>query len=980
MPDDLRALLYESSEPIVAHNSAFEESVLGFIFPGVIDSSRWRCSMAKAMAHSLPGSLEKLGEVLGLAPDQQKLKDGKALVRLFCCPRPKNMKLRRATKATHPAEWERFKEYCRQDVATMRTIWGKLPSWNYPNKELALWQLDRRINMRGVAIDTALAAAAITTSGRAQAALSVQAQELTGGEVQAATQRDAMLSYISGAFGVDLPDLRGSTVEKFLDTQDDMPAELRELLLVRASASKTSTAKYKRLVNWTSSDGRMRNVLVYCGASKTGRWASRGPQFQNFPRPAHKQKVIDTAIQHMLAGSLDLVDTDVMELVSSAIRGCIVAPPGKKLCVADLSNIEGRMLAWLAGETWKLQAFRDYDNGTGHDLYALAYAKSFGVTPEAVMHNKEHGDGNMRQIGKVMELACIAEGQLVLTDTGLVPIENVTTKMLVWDGVEFVKHKGVAYRGYKEVITHDELTATKDHIVWVEGQTQPIQFGVAATSGQNLAKSGSGRNPIRLGDNHIPRASVHAGMVGLHGSHSMQRLRESRLDIAQQPDSGKEQGLPALFATKTNTEVAGKTYSRSQTAVYQPEVAAVGSLWWSGYPLRICECAGSGAVDNAEPGAAAAHAGAGSYRQQRGLYAGELALGFCQAKSQQSGVQPFTGLEPGRVAVQPQSGIEANKSRHDTRRNTERCAESRGRKTEMLAQDTRKAHVFDIVEAGPRNRFTVSNCLVHNCGYQGNVGAFLTFAAAYGIDLEAMAEGAISTIAGSTKAEARDFMEWLYGQDKKANPQHWVEKHGYSKHEAESKAEETRREVRYGLSEQAFIVCNSFVRLWREAHPATVSFWKQLGNAAVSAVQNPGQKYKARRVTAIRTGNWLRVILPTGCSLCYPAPKVDDSGQLSYMGVNQYTRKWERINTYSGKLVENLCQRVARDILAANMPRIDSSGYEIVLSVHDELLTETPDSPEYNVETLVRLMSTVPDWAEGLPLAADGFEAYRYKK
>ena len=128
-------------------------------------------------------------------------------------------------------------------------------------------------------------------------------------------------------------------------------------------------------------------------------------QPQNLPRPTHKQHEVDAAIEAIKADALDLICDDVMPRLSSCIRGSIIAPKGKKLVVADLSNIEGRKLAWLAGEQWKIKAFRDFDSGAGHDLYALAYAKAFNVSPEAVMWNKENGDGSWRQIGKVMELA-----------------------------------------------------------------------------------------------------------------------------------------------------------------------------------------------------------------------------------------------------------------------------------------------------------------------------------------------------------------------------------------------------------------------------------------------------------------------------------------------------------------------------------------------------------------------------------------------
>jgi DNA polymerase len=128
-----------------------------------------------------------------------------------------------------------------------------------------------------------------------------------------------------------------------------------------------------------------------------------------------------------------------------------------------------------------------------------------------------------------------------------------------------------------------------------------------------------------------------------------------------------------------------------------------------------------------------------------------------------------------------------------------------------------------------------------------------------------------------------------------------------------------------------------------------------------------------------RDGAWLRVGLPSGRALCYPQPKVED-GKLSYMGVNQYTRQWNRIKTYGGKLVENATQAAARDVLVHRMPAIEDAGYQIVLSVHDELITETADTPVREVAELSAFMATPPAWAPDIPLAAAGFETYRYRK
>lgn len=644
-PDALMGVLIDPSVEVWAHNSHFDRTVIAWGLPPLEPNlARWRDTMVQAYAHSLPGSLDMLCQVLGVAQDKAKDKEGKALVRMFCMPDAKG---NRNTRETHPEQWAKFITYAGQDIVAMRECHRIMPKWNYPNNasEVALWHLDQRINDRGVAIDTNLAEAAVRAVNLAQAKLAQQTVDMTGGQVQTATQRDAMLAHILEAYGVALPNLQASTLERRI-SDPDLPESLRELLAVRLQASTTSTSKYQTLIRSTSSDGRLRGLLQFNGAARTGRWAGRLFQPQNLPRPTMKDAAIELGIEALKADAADLVFDNVMALTSNTIRGCIVTPPGKKLVVADLSNIEGRDQAWLAGEQWKLQAFRDFDAGTGHDLYALAYAKSFGVTPEEVMVNKKTGDGSMRQIGKVQELAL---------------------------------------------------------------------------------------------------------------------------------------------------------------------------------------------------------------------------------------------------------------------------------------------------------------------GYEGGVGAFVTFAAAYGIDLEDLPTKVLPAADAELVAEARDFLGWL------------VDQKGQT----------------FGLSDDAFVACDVLKRAWRRAHPAIASMWRDLRDAAVNAIESPGKTFQVRALKLRRDGNWLRIVLPSGRALCYPSPRVDEvngKDTVTYMGIDQYSRKWSRLKTYGGKLFENVCQAVARDVMGHNMPAIEAASYEIVLTVHDEVITEAPGRDEFNAEHLASLLAANPPWAPDMPLAAAGFETYRYKK
>jgi DNA polymerase len=359
-------------------------------------------------------------------------------------------------------------------------------------------------------------------------------------------------------------------------------------------------------------------------------------QPQNMKRPDLKQAAIDIGIEAIKSGHEALIHADVMGLLGDVARGCIIAPPGHKLVAADLANIEGRMLAFLAGEEWKLEAFRAFDAGKGPDLYKVSYGRSFDIDPE-------QATGDKRQIGKVTELSM---------------------------------------------------------------------------------------------------------------------------------------------------------------------------------------------------------------------------------------------------------------------------------------------------------------------GFQGWVGAFVSMAAIYKMDLEAMAVAVFAAASQEAASRARRYA---------------------AKAVAEGNA--------YGLSEAVYAACSIVALQWREAHPATRALWGELERAFIAATHNEGVVFRAGEFLALRRdGPWLRMRLPSGRYICYLHPKVNAEGKASYMGVDSYSRKWRRLYTFGGKLTENAVSGASRDVLADAMPRVEAAGYAIVLTVHDEIITEVPDEPEFSADGLSAIMSAPIAWAPGLPLAAKGFEAARYRK
>ena len=408
---------------------------------------------------------------------------------------------------------------------------------------------------------------------------------------------------------------------------------------------------------------------------------------------------------------MSMLYDDIPDTLSQLVRTAFVPRRGYKFIVSDFSAIEARVLAWLGGEQWVLDVF-----SSGGDIYCETASRMFGVPVV------KHGiNGELRQKGKQATLSCIAEGELVLTDRGLVPIEEVTLDDKVWDGEKLVEHEGVVFKGERDVVTYEGLTATPDHLVYVEGKNAPLPFSDAIMVGAHLVKSG-----------------------------------ETRKD--------------------------------SRTVI--------------------------------------------------------------------------------------------------------------------------KAKVYDILNAGPRHRFTVSGHLVHNCGYGGGVGA-----------LKAM--GAI---------------------------------------EAGMKEEELK----------------PLVDAWRSANPNIVKFWWEM-DAAVRRVIRERTSVKVRCITLEYRGGMMFMRLPSGRMLSYVKPKLGENVEgtevITYEGIGN-TKKWERVESYGPKFVENATQAISRDILAYAMRTLQDM--KVVAHVHDELIIECPMETE--VEDVSIAMATLPPWVPGLCLRADGDEMKFYQE
>ena len=390
---DIAAALLNPDIVKVAHNSAFERAALSKYLHQDLPPEEWEDTMVLAAMNGLPMSLDAAGAALQL--QDQKIKEGTALISYFCKPCKPTITNGGRTRnlPTHAADkWERFIEYCRRDVEVEQAIYYRLRHFPVPDWERRVWALDARINERGVRVDTQLAEAAIAVDEAFTAEHAAEMQRLTGLDNPNSV---AQLKDWLETVGVQVDSLSKATVADLHKTVTD-PAT-RRVLELRQLLGKTSTTKYKAMTAAACADGRVRGLLQYYGAGRTGRWAGRLVQVQNLPQN-HLDQIgeVRELVRQRDLETLELCFDSVPDVLSQLIRAAFVAKPGHTFLVADYSAIEARVIAYLAGEKWQMQAFAD-----GKDLYCETASQMFKVP--VVKHGV---NGHLRQKGKIATLAC----------------------------------------------------------------------------------------------------------------------------------------------------------------------------------------------------------------------------------------------------------------------------------------------------------------------------------------------------------------------------------------------------------------------------------------------------------------------------------------------------------------------------------------------------------------------------------------------
>lgn len=713
LPPEVISALKEPDVIKTAYNAQFERVCLSRYLGHWLDPHQWRCTMVMAAYLTLPGRLADAAVALGTT--EKKMEEGKDLIRYFsvpCKPTKTNGGRTRNLPADAPEKWAVYRQYNAQDVETERAIRKALEKYPLPEQEWELYALDQQINDRGVRVDKKLVKNAIAVDAVFAQAACQRAKELTGLENPGSVNQ--LKAWLADQ---DMPmeSLARKIVQEKAAQTDGIVAELLNL---RLELSKTSVKKYEAMARCVCRDGRIHGMMQFYGASRTGRFASRILNMQNLPQ--NHLPDLELAREIVKSGDEELLDAlfaSVPGTLSELIRTAFIPKDGCRFLVADFSAIEARVLAWLANEEWVLEEFR----GKGK-IYEATASRMFHIPQETIV--KGNPNYEYRQKGKQATLSCIAEGQLVLTDHGLIRIENVKQYHRLWDGENWVSHEGVVYRGQMEVMTYDGLTATADHLVWIEGQARPVYFGFAAASGAHLMRTEYCGQAIRMGKDNQPGKTVERAMEPVLRTDGMRFLPQYSMDVSFQSDSGNIQRVSKLLSeAQADSNVAGAAADRCKRTLRKPQRQAVSFIWRPRRQILLSVRHSGGNLDSEKCSECTAGVRDGSHRQQRSLCAGEHPICSQRKESGQPARDGIIGMGSGILALFSKCGHQDAVFRENTGRNHRISAGGGAHEAKKLEAHRRTARLYDIRNAGPHHRFTVSGRLVHNCGYGGGVGA-----------------------------------------------------------------------------------------------------------------------------------------------------------------------------------------------------------------------------------------------------------------
>lgn len=422
---EFRQALTDPSIVKTAFNANFERTCLAKWTGAAMPPEEWRCTMIKALTMGLPGNLADAGMALGLPEDKLKDPQGKALIQFFskpCKPTRTNGQRTRNLPAHDPEKWKLFIAYNRQDVVTEQEILKRLAIYKIPDAEQALWSLDQHMNDNGVKLDIPMVEKIVEYDTQRRQELQEEAQTITG---LSNPNSLAQLKKWLASQGVEMASVTKDTIAEAL--AGDLPENVRRMLEIRTALGKTSVAKYSTMLTAVCRDHRLRGILQFYGANRSGRWAGRLVQTHNLAKNSLPD--LDLARELAAAGDFDTMQTlfgETAFVFSELIRTAFIPSDGCRFVVSDFAAIEARVISWISGEEWRLEAFR-----AGKDIYCETASQMYKVP--VVKHGE---NGHLRQKGKVAELACGYQGGIGamkrMDKGGTIPEEELQAVVDAW--------------------------------------------------------------------------------------------------------------------------------------------------------------------------------------------------------------------------------------------------------------------------------------------------------------------------------------------------------------------------------------------------------------------------------------------------------------------------------------------------------------------------------------------------------------------
>lgn len=1023
LSDDELQDIIDNCEEIAAHNAPFERAIWKFKMEPLwfkpLPLEKIRCTMSQALMCNLPRKLEQAVKVWRKdAP--QKDNEGHKLMMKMSKPR----KFRKAelsafpdpekAKATqeyvyavlskggiptiknyhqyivYPCDepmFKRYVEYCRQDVVAEEVLFTELPP--IPERELKVWRLDQTINDRGVGIDRFHAVKIMDMVNKVEDILTEEASEITYGAVSTMKSSKAIIEWLQSR-GVDTDSASKQAISDLLE-RPDLPSDVRRFLEIRQTIAMSSTAKYQTMLCTSCYDGRAHGTMIYHGAS-TGRFSGALIQPQNLTRPSTNNMNIpegskpldnydisEMDVRLAASGNIDLIQQywkDPKVLASDCLRAMIRASEGRVFMCADYSGIEARALAYLAGEEYVLQGFRD-----GLDPYKVAATTIYGVKYENV-------DKKQRQVGKTATLACFTADTKVYTRDGVKNIVDVTKDDYVWDGENWCLTDGAYYQGVKEVVNFLGVESTPDQ-KWLMGENIWVESDAGKVLLETFMEIFKSCHCVEKQEISCTQDASLAGENAMcrHGTYCLEEQlsalnADENLELKQSQNTiqwsslTREDGL--IDYTQQLADVIMKQIQH-MNGMEPEELKYTMNGWKIKIPsLNICVELTIGTTQGMK--STALITTMDTCREMLGVSWDETIKETPQEIDLYRMVEELCALLIFGVSIAP--NIEArellvnylekesipkkssNQCRKESVVNTTKYITSkkfftveknclsmsfgknmfRGTrknlifkldsiKDRVLSTSSRtkksdnKENVYDLLNCGDKSRFTISTSygprIVHNCGYGGGYGAFLRF-----------------------------------GAD------------------------------RMGIDEEEG---KKIISSWRDGHPMTVKLWNKLVEASVMAMTNKGEIYSYRGVSFRYHKRFLLMKLPSGRFLFYFDPKLEDVEMAWSTPERPAFKKLVTAMTLTPEkqfvrrplnhliLSENLTQAFCRDLMVNALFNLEEAGYPVVFHVHDEIISEVPIGYG-DIKEFEEIMCKLPLWAKDLPVKAEGWVGKFYRK